>query len=968
MKTRMRFMSFFIWMTPLAHPAQANEVSVAEARTAALRLPVYFEQNRGQVSGSAPFLSHHGGTQIGLSGGELTFILEGSTEPVKAPLGFPEAVPTQPAARAELRMRLVGANPAAKGQGLDPLPGKSHYFLGNRADRWQRNVPHYARVQFQEVYPGMDLIYYGSEGSLEYDFVVAPGADPARIQLAFEGARRVELLPDGDLRLQTDWGEVRHKKPFLYQVVNGQRREVKGRYVLMGRNRVRFALGRYDKRLPLVIDPVVLYATRISGNVVSDVAADHQGHAYLLSNSSAGVKVMKVHVATNTVVYEAVIGGSAVQSGSKIALDASRNAYVIGSTTSANFPTRNAFQNSLQGGFDVFVFKLNFTGSSLLYSTYLGGSADDTGLGLAVDSFGNAFLTGRTFSANFPTAAPSGSTVFQSSRRGTNDAFVTKLNPSGAFLTYSTYLGGGASDIGTAIALDGIGQAHVVGTSTSNNFPTRRAFSGGTLLLGDSDAFLSKFSTDGSELLYSTLFGGGTIDQLPSSDSAEGVAVDNNGHVYVVGATDTGTSFPTKNAFQSGPGGDWDAFLAKFDPAQSGNSSLLYSSRLGGSDSDGFEDVVLDSDNTAIAVGSSHSDDFPTRNPMQTNRPGADVVLAKFNPALSGNNSLIYSSYLGGSGEDFGRAIARNSSGSLFLVGGTHSNDFPVSLCPLFPSGFGLLVEVVDALPVIDLAVSLTDEPDPLDRCGVLLYTITVQNLSGLTARDVQVSLIMPSTANWALVPGGSDCPYQSQGNLFFCTPCSLLPGETRVLQVRVRPLVTGTFSVIAQVDGRVNDPVNTNNLAFASTTIPNAPSGVFGRVSFQNFVGPLAGRQVTFRVHHPGSQTVLEQHTVVLGADGGYSFASGLTGAKEISLKTGTFLRRRLSISNLSGCIQVNFSLTNGDVNNDNRVDDADLLAVLFGFGLTGSNLPEDLDGNGTVNDGDLLIVLFNFGAVGDP
>lgn len=967
MKTRMLLITSFIWVTAVVHPVQADLVSPVARRTSAQRLPVYFEANRGQVSGSAPFLSHHGGTKLCLSGDETTFILEGSTEPVKPHRGFPEAVPTQPAARATLRMRLVGASPAAKGQGLDPLPGKSHYFLGNRPDHWHRNVPHYARVQFQEVYPGIDLIYYGSEGSLEYDFVVAPGADPARIQLAFEGARRVELLPDGDLRLQTDWGEVRHKKPFLYQVVKGKRHEVAGRYGLMGRNRVRFALGRYDKRLPLVIDPVVLYATKIEGGVVQDVAADHQGHVYLLSNSSAGVKVMKVHVATNTIVYEAVIGGSATQNGGGIALDASRNAYVIGSTTSANFPTRNAFQSSLQGGSDVFVFKLNLTGSSLLYSTYLGGSGDDFGSAIAVDSVGNAFLTGRTFSANFPTAAPSGSTVFQSSRRGSNDVFVTKLNPSGAFLTYSTYLGGGASDEGTAIAVDGIGQAHVVGVSTSNNFPTRRAFAGGTLLLGDSDAFLSKFSTDGSELLYSTMFGGGTITQLPSSDTADGVAVDSNGHVYIVGATDTGTSFPTKNAFQSSPGGDWDAFLAKFDPAQSGNSSLLYSSRLGGSDSDGFEDVLLDSDNTAIAVGSSHSDDFPTRNPIQGNRPGADVVLAKFNPAVSGNNSLIYSTYLGGSGEDFGRAMARNNSGSLFIVGGTHSNDFPVSLCPLFPSGFGLLVEVVDALPVIDLAVSLTDEPDPLDRCGVLLYTITVQNLSSLTARDVQVSLFMPSSANWALVTGGSDCPYQSQGNLFFCTLCSLLPGETRVMQVRVRPLVTGTFSVIAQVDGRVNDPVNANNLAIASTTIPNAPSGVFGRVSLQNFVGPLAGRQVTFRIHHPDSQTVLEQHTVVLGADGGYSFASGLTGAKEISLKTGTFLRRRLSVSNLSSCVQVNFFLTNGDVNNDNRVDDADLLAVLFALGLTGSNLPEDLDGNGTVNDGDLLIVLFNSGSVGD-
>jgi hypothetical protein len=375
--------------------------------------------------------------------------------------------------------------------GVDEMSGKSNYFIGNDAKKWHTNVPRYAKVKYTGVYSGIDLVYYGNQQQLEYDFVVAPGADPRRIQLGISGARRISCNEDGNLVLTMDEGEILWHKPVVYQKHGGTRQEIATHYAINAKNRVRFEVGDYDSRRPLFIDPLI---------------------------------------------YSTYLGGSAYDYGSGIAVDGAGHAYVTGWTTSANFPTMNPLQPA-SGGLYVFVAKLNPAGSALVYSTYLGGGADEGG-GIAVDSSGNAYVTGLTESTDFPTMNP-----LQPSFGGVSDAFVAKLNPTGSALVYSTYLGGSGIDNGTGISVDNSGNAYVTGYTFSANFPLMnplQATPGGG---GYGDAFVAKLDSTGSALVYSTYLGGS------GDDYGAGIAVDSPGNAYVTGSTDS-NDFPTMNPLQ----------------------------------------------------------------------------------------------------------------------------------------------------------------------------------------------------------------------------------------------------------------------------------------------------------------------------------------------------------------------------------------------------------------------------------
>ena len=462
-------------------PDKATRARVSESYG---KLPLSFEANEGQQDRQVKFLSRGSGYNLFLSNREAVLVLSKPEKPATPPAKKATRSQKKPKRQSTvLRTQLVAANPAAKVTGEQELPGKVNYLISNDPSKWRTNVATYAKVRYEQVYPGIDLVYYGNQRQLEYDFVVAPGADPARIRLSVAGAHKLCVDGQGQLVVQTAGGAVRWNKPEIYQQVDGRRRSVKGKYVLRHGHELSFEVAAYDTAKPLVIDPTLVYST--------------------------------------------YLGGSDYDLGYGIAVDTSGNAYITGRTRSIDFPTTaGAFQTSNHGDNNVVVTKLNSTGTGLLYSTYLGGFADDWGYGIAVDTSGNAYVTGFASSPDFPTTIG----AFQTTLPGVEAAFVTKLNPTGSGLLYSTFLGGSYVDYGYGIAVDISGNSYVTGIAISSDFPTTAgAFQ--TTYGGDFDAFVTEFNPSGSGLVYSTYLGGS------NDDRGYGIAVDTSGNAYVTGDT-----------------------------------------------------------------------------------------------------------------------------------------------------------------------------------------------------------------------------------------------------------------------------------------------------------------------------------------------------------------------------------------------------------------------------------------------
>jgi hypothetical protein len=492
-----------------------------------------------------------------------------------------------------------------------------------------------------------------------------------------------------NLVLHTSGGDVVEHAPVVYQEVNGQRQTVAGRFVLGGNHQVGFQVGRYDHSKPLVIDPVLSYSTFLGGKANdrgSAIAVDSSGNAYITgyTNSSnfptkgpfqpssgggADVFVTKLNATGTALVYSTYVGGSNNDIGNAIAVDSAGNAYVTGSTASANFPTMSPLQAHLKGSEDAFLLKLNPAGTALAYSTFLGGSGLDVAYGIAVDGSGDAYVTGTTGSTDFPTTPG----AYQTTNPGPTfvEAFVAHVNATGSSLVYATYLGGDFGAHGTSIAVDGSGNAYVTGNTSSTNFATAGAYQ---TVYGD--AFVAKLNAAGTALVYATYLGGS------GDDRGLGIAVDGAGNAYVTGVT-ASTNFPTLNAYQPVYGGNGDAFVTEFNAS---GSALLYSTYLGGNGSDDSPGnggaIAVDASGNIYVTGSTSSTNFPTLNAFQpTYGGGGDAFVAKINPSQSGTASLVYSSYLGGSGGggDEGYGIAVDGSGNAYLTGETTSTDFPTT-------------------------------------------------------------------------------------------------------------------------------------------------------------------------------------------------------------------------------------------------------------------------------------------------
>jgi hypothetical protein len=599
--------------------------------------PLVFEANQGQTDPRDKYMVRAGGYTLFLTAQDAVFALRSSSRPGTTPTvaksGLGRARPaTSHSAQEDLTsaicLHLSGGNPRAQIAASNQLPGRTNYFIGNDPGKWHANVPQYARVSYRNVYPGVSLAFYGVQRQLEFDFIVAPGARTAPIRLGLSGANRITLDDAGNLRAASQAGDVLLHKPVAYQEKDGARHPVEVSFVLTANHQVSLHVGDYDRSRELVIDPSVSYATYLGGTLEDD--------------------------------------------GNAIAIDSSGNAYITGQTTSTNFPTvPGSYHTTNAGALDVFVTKISADGSTLLYSTYIGGSGNDGGNAIAVDASGDAFVAGVTGSAtDFPTTTGALQTSFGG---GDLDAFVFELNSAGTKLTYSTYLGGTGVDVANGIALDSSGNAYIVGSTTSTNFPTHSPVQAA----GDgiSSGFVTKLNSSGNGLVFSTYLGGS------GNDFASGVGLDSSSNVYVTGATQN-PSFPTtQGAFQTKCGSDGacngglpDAFVTVF---KADGSGFVYSTFLGGESADQGYGIAVDSAGDAYVTGATLSSDFPLKSPIQNTYGGSqDAFVAAVNPAGS---ALLYSTYLGGSLNDIGTGIAVDGANNVYVTGQTGSSDFPTA-------------------------------------------------------------------------------------------------------------------------------------------------------------------------------------------------------------------------------------------------------------------------------------------------
>ncbi len=639
-----------------------------------------------------------------------------------AVIRLPQRQPTGAAARfAEVKLQLVNAQPHACATPLDPLPGRVNYLRGNDPQRWRTNLPSFARVKYAAVYPGVDAVWYGKQRQLEYDFIVAPGADPRQIELAFDGIERLELDAAGELLLHTAAGTLRQHHPFVYQAANGTRRAIAGRYIIRNpqsaiRNQtVGFEIGAYDPALALVIDPVLSYGTYLGGTgqaeLCADIAVDGAGQAYVVGSTASAdfptanpaqgslrgntdVIVAKLNASGNALVYSTFLGGANSGQGGEIgfgiAADANGNAYVTGLTSSTDFPTRNAFDSTLSGPVDAFLTKFDAAGR-LVYSTFLGGGNAEIGFDVAVDSLGAAYVVGNTNSTdlnsnvrvlrdetpNEAEAADELAAPEQTGLRGPSDGFIMKLTPNGGARSYVRYLGGDANELAFGVAVDEAGSAYVIGNTDSRDFPTvnpvQANYAG-----GDSDAFVTKVAVNGGSLVYSTYLGGSGDETSPFLDGNPiqglAIAVDRGGSAYVTGRTGS-RDFPLRNPLRATFAGNSEAYVTKLNA--SGNA-LVYSTFIGGSGDEEPTGIAVDAQGNAYVAGATDSGDFPQVNalPGSSLRGEIDAYLVKLNAAGS---ALVYATFYGGGDVDLATGVAVDAQGNAYLCGITGSGDLPTN-------------------------------------------------------------------------------------------------------------------------------------------------------------------------------------------------------------------------------------------------------------------------------------------------
>ncbi len=765
--------------TSLAIAAGSAAQSIPARRTQSVaeygKLPLRFEANHGQAADSVDFLTHGSGYGLSFNKREAVLTLN-RTSSTKADV---------------LRIQVAGSSATAPVGGA-PLPGIVNYIEGSDPQTWKTNIPTYAEVRYPAVYPGVDLVYYGNEQRLEYDFVVAPEANAGTIRLRFDGARRLSLDTSGNLVIEAQNGSIGFHKPVVYQTVAGKRREVSGAFRLLANHTVGFRVGTYDHAHALVIDPTLLYSTYIGGTYqdsVTAMAVDASGNAYLTGTTTSGMNappdfpvtggaynttgntgyynttafVSKLNASGTALLYSTYLGPGATTAG--IGIDASGDAYVAGTTTSVNYPTTTgAYQTvnkSTVGSQTGFVTKLNPTGTALLFSTFLGGSSYDSVTAIAVNSAGDIYIAGTAFSADFPTTSGAYQTTNKAAAdSGWND-FVTELNPTATALVFSTFIGGSdeySSAPAVQLALDSSGDTYIASYSLATDFPTTNGAYQTTSVVkaGYTSMTLSKFNPTGTKLLYSTWFDG--PGSTGDGDLVRGIAVDASGNLYIAGITHESTFPTTSGALQTtnknGGGQFTTGFVTKFNAT---GSALVYSTYLGGSAGqyagDAIDSLTIDSSGDVYVGGNTGSTNFPvTSNAYQTTNPaannnGAVPFLTEINPAGS---AVIYSTYFGStdSYQDAANTIALGPNSSVYIagfatstyLGGSSSpNNFPTTTgalettadSQLAGTGFVAKFDLGTAPSTLATATYLSSSENPAPTGAIVTFSATVTPATG---------------------------------------------------------------------------------------------------------------------------------------------------------------------------------------------------------------------------------------------
>jgi hypothetical protein len=709
-------------------------------------LPLSFEPNVGQAGDSVKYLSHGRGyafflTQTGATitlqrpVGDSQFFqkLDNKQQKKFETRKFGRALTRlrkrQQQNRRAVQMGIYGANPAAQIEALDELPGKSNYFIGTNARKWRTGIPNFVRIRYKEIYPGVDLIYYGNQGRLEFDFVVSPGADPKNIGLKFGDNEHVTIASDGSLQLSRK--EVLLPRPTLYQIEKGRKQLVDGRFALLAGGLVGIRVGPYDRTKPLIVDPVLVYSSYVGVNNddadADAIAVDSLGDTYVAGstpslnfpivngfqttgNSNYVAFVAEFSPSGSTLLYSTYLGGTGGDYSTGISVGQDQSVYVTGYSFSTDFPVVNGLQRSNDNatGGNAFISRIDATqagAASLVYSSYLGGGGNpnnpnpwlgDMAIGIAADSSGRAYITGSTTSDASVSPFPTTASAYQSSLSSPNgNAFLTVVDTTqagAASLVYSTYLGGDGAgafgDIGTAIAVDPNGHAYVLGQTTSDAtgpFPTTPTAYQSTLKSPNGNIFLAEIDTTQSgsaSLVYSTYFGGSTTN--PLGDYGGAITLDSVGKVYLAGDAESSDFPTTPGAFQSANSANGKGIIAKFDVAQSGAQSLVYSTFLGGMNStegDGASGVAVDANGNAFVAGFTSSTDFPVtsdafQSALKSN--GGNAFLTELNP---NGTAELYSTYLGGSSSfgDVAVGISLDPVGNPYIAGYTESTDFPTT-------------------------------------------------------------------------------------------------------------------------------------------------------------------------------------------------------------------------------------------------------------------------------------------------
>jgi uncharacterized repeat protein (TIGR01451 family) len=746
-------------------------------------------------------------------------------------------------------MKFIGANDNATIMGEDELPGKSNYIKGSNPAAWYTGISHYAKVRYKDIYPGIDLIFRGNQGNIEYDLIIAQGSDPSNIIIEFNGAQKLRVDNDGNLILHVDGDMLVQHAPMIYQESEGIKQKIPGGYVLKGENKVGFRVAAYDTDKKLIIDPVFVYSTYLGGSQGDSgnaIAVDASGNAYLTGNTNAldfpttpmaiqtefggnsDAFVAKLNPAASgmaSLVYATYIGGSDLEVGFGIAVDDTGNAYLTGMTESTDFPTTTgAFQTVLSGDSEAFVIKLNPSGSSLVYSTYLGGKNEDSTHDISIDAEGNAYIAGTTASTDFPVSVDTYQTAFGG---GYYDTFVTKLNNLGTELVFSTFIGGNSSEEASSIALDINNNAYVTGWTGSTNFPIQNPFKG-SKTAGD-HVFVTKLNNSGDGLIYSTYIGAG---------QAYGIAVDSSGSAYIAGSVIFNDFPTTPGAYQrtcnSSSSSDnckaW--FVSKLDPS---GSALSYSTYLGGAYvNDGGSviavDIVVDQDGNAYVVGRTNAADFPTVFSFQDTcgldefGKCSDAFIAKFN---STGSSLVFSSYIGGKSSDIANGVALSEEGRIYVVGNTLSPDLTmvngpylsITPGPNLSDAFFAVISESDGMA--DLSVSQTDSPDPVPLGDIVTYTIQITNHGPSDATNALLeTTLQPEEANL-------DSVSTSQGSCnselpLTCSLGNIEAGQMVTVDLAVE-LFTDTSNKVTVASSEL-DPDTSDNIAIEDTSVSAPP------------------------------------------------------------------------------------------------------------------------------------------------